>query len=110
MLRLENIEVRDIAAKLNVSKSRIHYLLRRSFNKIKDSQPVLMIDAYIDILNRYELSKEKWEEILGGELNYNYMELRLKYGGFYYRYGYPISEISRAYWIPEPIRQHLMNS
>lgn len=64
--RVEDMSVKEIAAKLGVGTSCINSHLRSIFTKIEQYQPLNMIDAYMDIFHTYCCIRDnEWEEILG---------------------------------------------
>ena len=75
---LDNEKPIEIAAAMNLERTQVYRDLRNYFREFDDYRRYA-IDVYQDIFDRYEISQEQWEEILGGNRQYNYLRLRHHY-------------------------------
>lgn len=75
---LDNEKPIAIAAAMNLERTQVYRDLRNYFREF-DIYRRYAIDVYQDIYDRYEISQEQWEEILGGNRQYNYLRLRHHY-------------------------------
>ncbi len=101
---LANQKPREIAAAMNLERSRVYRKLRNYFWKF-DEHPRYVIDVYLDIFNRYAIDQKQWGKILGGNQQYNYLRLRHHYSTkTKMKAKNPLTRLKDDPEIPEPLK------
>ncbi|MDD2965740.1 MAG: hypothetical protein PHU33_17490 [Bacteroidales bacterium] len=101
---LDNEKPIAIAAAMNLERTRVYRDLRLYFREFDDCRHYA-IDVYQDIFDRYEISQEQWEGILGGNRQYNYLRLRHHYATkAKMKVKKPLALLENDPAIPEPLK------